>query len=510
MNIRIGTETVIIPRNGALGFDASSQLCAYDVREPLTSYVENSICEPEVGSLEWAYDWDYGTNEVAEVSRAADGSWLVNPDLLTGGYRQRLNLFCPGPGTTAVTLRVVAKRYAAANSKLKLTITDFGGANPTTQDFTLTDAWATYEITASVTAASLYWAFVSCCFSGSGQIGDNRFYVQSVKIVPTASSGVLSANFFRLGLANMSCNNDTGIVTTALVPKTSALAFKRFRTNAAAALCEFVPSLQSGFPNECQIALLDESQDYPYKAISAGLQWWNMNAMPSGDQRLDLISGATAKSTGVLYGSFLRALYLPKNCTWSIHAVAPTWTVYGDSISCGFGADVPPTEGWTALLRADLVGKLAIEAYGNRTLNEDASSAPLRTAHATKLVGYGAHNYVFAIGTNDYGATSMTVAAFQTAYGAMLDALLAADPEADVYCITPIRRETESGNSNGETLAQFRAAIATAVSSRTSFCTLIDGTTLMDAEDLDATGVHPTSTGHAAIAAALRPILGIS
>lgn len=510
MNLRIGSETVTLPRNGALGFGPSRELVAYDVREPLTSYVENSICEPEVGSVEWSYDWDYGTNEVAEVSRAADGSWLVNPDLLTGGYRQRLNLFCPGPGVTAVTLRVVAKQYAATANKLKLTLTEFGGSNPTTQDFTLTDQWTTCEVTASVTAGSLYWAFVTCCFAGGGQIGDNRFYVQSVKIVPTASSGVLSSDFFRLGLANMSCNNDTGVVTAALVPKTSALSFKRFRTNASAALCEFVPSLQGSFPNECQIALLDETQDYPYKATSAGLQWWNMNSMPTGDQRLDLISGATAKAAGVLYGSFLRALYLPKDCTWSIHAVAPTWTVYGDSISCGFGADVPPTEGWTALLRADLDGKLAVEAWGNRTLNGDASTSELREAHATKLVGYGAHNYIFAIGTNDYGTTASTVAAFQTAYGAMLDALLAADPEAVVYCITPIRRETESGNSNGETLAQFRTAIANAVSTRTSFCTLIDGTTLMDAEDLDGTGVHPTSTGHAAIAAALRPILGIS
>jgi hypothetical protein len=75
-----------------------------------------------------------------------------------------------------------------------------------------------------------------------------------------------------------------------------------------------------------------------------------------------------------------------------------------------------------------------------------------------------------------------------------------------IYCQTPLVRSVESANGSGSTLGDYRTQIATAVSSRTAFATLVDGTAILTTADLDD-GVHPTTAGHAAYAAYVGGVL---
>jgi phospholipase/lecithinase/hemolysin len=70
-------------------------------------------------------------------------------------------------------------------------------------------------------------------------------------------------------------------------------------------------------------------------------------------------------------------------------------------------------------------------------------------------------------------------------------------------------RTTETANGSGSTLGNYRTQIATAVSTRTGFATLVDGTAIMTTASL-VDGVHPTTAGHLLYANYVKSILGIS
>ena len=204
-------------------------------------------------------------------------------------------------------------------------------------------------------------------------------------------------------------------------------------------------------------------------------------------------------------GVFLYSVSVPAGYTFSI--VTPTrpanrMVIYGDSIAVGGGATYPCYQGWGVLMRAYI--PVAFEAWSVRELYE-ANTPTKRTALAAQIASFAPATVWLAIGTNDYGLSYWNATDFGTAYADLLDKLHAALPSAAIYAQTPIARTTETANSQGNTLPDYRAAIGTAVSTR-AWSTLVDGTAWTIAL---ADGLHPNAAGHAAYAAAVKTVLGV-
>ena len=198
---------------------------------------------------------------------------------------------------------------------------------------------------------------------------------------------------------------------------------------------------------------------------------------------------------------------------------------YGDSILEG-GASTPnPQFCYFALLRGILPAGMAIsqEAWGARSLWDDVAGGNVGTKQgfadvsllAARLVGLVAgaatREIWLAMGYNDANAGHWADApTFGVAYGTLLDAIHTADPGCHVYAGSLITASLD--------LSAYRSAIATQVSTRTAFCSYVDGLTLMLSSGLSADNTHPANVGHQAIAlgtgasagtSSIRTVLGI-
>ncbi len=178
--------------------------------------------------------------------------------------------------------------------------------------------------------------------------------------------------------------------------------------------------------------------------------------------------------------------------------------VYGDSISVGDSATSPARWAWTTMLRNRWGGRnVIVDGFGYRSLYEDAYDGTARTALASRLASTNAQYLWMAIGTNDFGADqNWNATDFGTAYADLLDKIHTAAPNMKIFCQSPIQRiapSDENTNGEGSTLADYRTAISTAVSTRTSYCTYVEGAAaaiLPDSGMSTTDGVHPNSEGH--------------
>ena len=181
---------------------------------------------------------------------------------------------------------------------------------------------------------------------------------------------------------------------------------------------------------------------------------------------------------------------------------------YGDSIISGANAD-PLTLGAAILVRGSAPYPVGLEAASRRALYNDAVDGAARSAFAAHLASWNPDTIWMAIGTNDKGLAHWSAADFGTAYAATLDAIHAALPSVAIYCQTPIVAVNENTpNAFGDVTQDYRDAITTAVSTRTAYATLVDGTAMLTLADLDD-GTHPSTAGHAIYAAAIIAELGL-
>jgi len=280
-------------------------------------------------------------------------------------------------------------------------------------------------------------------------------------------------------------------------------------TSATRGALEVHSSLYAAYPTRTPISIRVNGAHYTTVNVDGDHRRYVPFGLPSGRDKVVefVMPGQDRTSTqGVLafvQGVYVRRLML--NDTWAY--VTPSTSnllvVYGDSIAAGFMADIPSRDAWTVRWRqARGPSKaLRVEAWGSRSLHEDASTAPLRAALVARLTAGSPATIWLAIGTNDYGqAGNWSAANFGTAYAALLDDLHAALPGAAIYCQTPLVRAspfTEAANSYGDTLGAYRTQIATAVAARTAYATLVDGTAILTSGQL-YDGVHPSPAGHLA------------
>ena len=221
-----------------------------------------------------------------------------------------------------------------------------------------------------------------------------------------------------------------------------------------------------------------------------------------GTQRtVEITAGVESDPSGTVLGNFIDSVNYPNGSYFRVQAptVGTRALIYGDSIAAGGNATNPESQSFAMLLRDSYGYGIMLEAWGYRSFHDDANTGGLRTDFVARLVGYSPTFIWLAIGTNDYGLAKWSATDFGTAYAAVLDALHGVDPGIKIICQTPILRSTETANGFGNTLGDYRTAIATACSAR-PWATLVDGTQILTTGDLDD-GTHPTTTGHAKYAA---------
>lgn len=183
--------------------------------------------------------------------------------------------------------------------------------------------------------------------------------------------------------------------------------------------------------------------------------------------------------------------------------------IYGDSISVGAAASPTQSAAWGIQVRAARAGKsTAFEGWGWRSLYQDAADGTKRAAFVARLLAYAPATIWLAIGTNDYGITGWNHTAFGTAYAALLDDLHAVLPATTIVCQSPLIRSVETAGANGSTMAQYRAAILAATVGR-AWATYIDGAAILTTGGLSGDGLHPSTAGHATIAAFVENALGV-
>ena len=231
-------------------------------------------------------------------------------------------------------------------------------------------------------------------------------------------------------------------------------------------------------------------------------------ALPIGNKTVEIVNGMQSCPSSTPIGTWVTSITANASMTQEFPAPQRRILFYGDSITVGGNAVDPAIEGYVMRVRDATHRSVALEAWGSRSLHQDCVDATARTAFAAALAAYAPAAIWMAIGTNDYGLNKWPAADFGAAYADLLDKLHTALPGATIYCQTPLLRATETANGSGSTTGNYRTQIATAVSTRTAYAVLVDGTALMT-NAVIPDGVHPNSVGHMLYANAVKAALGI-
>jgi len=277
-----------------------------------------------------------------------------------------------------------------------------------------------------------------------------------------------------------------------------------FTTTAARMFIKTWNTIYSAFPAWTEITIIINGTYYAKLEPDAlnGATFSDV-VLPAGSKIVELVVGTQSKPAASVIGTFINSVYFSGGVTTMQTPTAPNYVVYGDSITAGGNADIPASESWVAVLRNSYGYRLAVEAWGYRSLFSDAPDAAGRTALSTQLAGYAPTVGVWlAIGLNDYHLETQSAADFGTAYADLLDKLHTDLPTATIYCQLPITKTSEVANTFGDTLDDYRAAITTAQLSRVAYAVLVPEWTVTLAD-----GIHPTIAGHATFAENVNAIL---
>jgi len=287
-----------------------------------------------------------------------------------------------------------------------------------------------------------------------------------------------------------------------------------FTTSATSIEIATYNDLYPSYPAFTQIGVKSNGATVATLAPGANGEKLLTNSLPVGaNKTIEVIAGLQSRPAASVLGTFLKSITFPAaTATRATVSITPRLFVYGNSIASGGNATSTPIDAWDSLLRADYTDIL-IDAYGFRTLWDNANTALLRAALVARIAATAPTLIWLAIGTNDYALNKWSAAAFGAAYAALLDDLHAALPSATIYCQTPILRvapASEAPNGSGSTLGDYRTQIATAQSTRGPWAALVDGTAIVAAgPDYDADGIHLTTTGHATYYASVKTTLGL-
>ena len=287
----------------------------------------------------------------------------------------------------------------------------------------------------------------------------------------------------------------------------SAFSTSTWDTSATSVDVDYVSNIFPSYPAFASVSVYIDGSFYSSTDCPASSGTLTLS-LPAGAKRVQILNGAQSLINNSVTGTWVTSATFNAAAT-PVVPVNSGVVVYGDSITIGQASTPVGDKAWTMLVRkAKSDHQVSLEAWGSRSLFDDASSSYRQSAFVKNIVGFNPSVIWLAIGTNDYGLNKWGAASFGAAYGQILDALHAAIPSAVIYAQTPLLRTVESANGSGSTLQNYRDQIASAVSTRTAYATLVDGTAIMTTAGL-SDGVHPTTAGHALYASYVRSTLGI-
>jgi lysophospholipase L1-like esterase len=378
----------------------------------------------------------------------------------------------------------------------------------------LTADWAEYTVSGNVTAGTKYTFEISPTKLELNQ----QALVANPQCRPATLTGAVP--FYIYPFQRYACSpkrlhdNATGVWQGDYWQVNPASRFVA-TTSAMEIAVEYYSNIHGTYPDFAKILVLVGGRIHAVIAPTAnnkrGVQ---VVMLPGGVKTIEIVSSFQSKPSSTVIGTFPIAVYAPAQSQFDVVPAAGggrRLVVYGDSIASGANSEdesVPAAGGWNAMLRRVYPGSVVNFAHGYRALNDDCVDAAARIAFARELAQVAPSEIWIAIGTNDYGLEHWSAANFGTAYADLLDKLHAALPGAKLWCQTPIDRTTETELTGGYgTLGDYRTQITTAVSSRTAYAELVDGTAILSTSDLDD-GVHPTADGHGIYFEAVRAELG--
>lgn len=300
--------------------------------------------------------------------------------------------------------------------------------------------------------------------------------------------------------------NETGYV------RTSPFSRARYTTTAEEIYVFGYSTISGAFPTLDQIAVYSNGTFVAAIDPTANGAFNANVSLSPGAKTVEFVAGTQSsptQSASAVLGTWFTGASASSAMTAVSSSPTNRLVIYGDSIAVGANSTVPPRDAWAVLVRtARGTASTMVDGYGYRSLYLDASSAGVRASFVAAIQALSPSIFWNAIGTNDYGLNKWSALDFGIAYAAVLDDLHAAMPSLVIYCQTPIVRTVETANNYLNTLGDYRSAISTAVSTRTSFCTFVDGTAILTTADL-ADGVHPTTAGHALYSTYVKTVLGV-
>jgi lysophospholipase L1-like esterase len=176
----------------------------------------------------------------------------------------------------------------------------------------------------------------------------------------------------------------------------------------------------------------------------------------------------------------------------------PRWLAYGDSI----------TEGWITSTPAAAWPAVAGRSLGLDAINMGyAGAARGEIVSAEHLAELDADVITVAHGTNCWTRTPHTAAQVAEGMRAFLDVVRQGHRDTPIVVVSPIVRPDAETTPNrlGATLVDLRTAIEDVAAERDDVA-LVPGLPLVAPEQLPD-GIHPADEGHAAIAAAVAPVI---
>jgi lysophospholipase L1-like esterase len=229
---------------------------------------------------------------------------------------------------------------------------------------------------------------------------------------------------------------------------------------------------------------------------------------PSAAHTIELYSG---NIEGGSYGTWITQVWGagPNPSILLNPTAAKRMVIYGDSITVGYGATTPSTEGWVPLLRQqNPTWRFSTEAWGGRQLYDDTGSGVAAITSRLVALTFSASTaraIALLIGYNDWANATMTAATFATLLGQLCDAIHAADSGIKIIAQTLFPCGNEAGvNGRGEGISAFRSAATSVANARPSFVQLVDasGWAIQLADS-----AHPGTLGNTQISALYTPII---
>lgn len=495
----------ISPNFGVWGGSGGSGTVPFSSQQMTANTLVSPVSDPA-----WNYN-DYSSSQPATFTQyndPTDGQCaFLNQGANASGAGIVFYRFWVPAGTTSVDLTVEMKKPTGDG------VTGVGvGVHDITTGYVgnqytnspLNTTMTTYTLSYSGLTAGRFYAVSIICNFAPFSSAQARAIIKSIKVTPTTGTGIfapgntfyrihgISSNFARISETAFYASGNTTYANTLKAGHNAALEVQTTATDFA---CEMIQG-DTSYPNQavCTVNIDNQyNQSLNFGGIQGGFKTFTLSA---GNKKVGVNNGGTLYSGGDIVGTYVKCLYVngPTAPTKPSAGSGSGLWCYGDSISNGYLATA--LSGFSPWDRLWSNGKYTttIRGAGSEGLFTRNSDATARTNFVAQMAGTVTGNILLAIGTNDYGLNLWSAANFGTAYADLLDKMHTAFPSATIYCVSPISRSTESANSFGNTLGDYRTQIQTAAGARSSYCVYIDGTTLVSVGNL-VDGVHPGNIG---------------